>query len=153
MDINRNLLAEKQRDLHMKYHNKSASKESVSASVSVEGKKTSKKKSQVPEYKGGCAAPHESCEGINDTETEGGKHDGKGDAKTTGVPVMGKVYNTFGGSSNGPRELVRSGDGDSLGKGQVGAKRHHKVFKNQIDGITKPIIRRLSRRVCLFSSE
>ena len=94
---------------------------------------------------------HESCEGIDDTETEGGKHDGKGDSKATGVPVMGKVYNTFGGSSNGPRELVRNGDGDSLGKG--GAKRHHKVFKNQIDGITKSIIRRLSRRVCLFSSE
>jgi len=35
--------------------------------------------------------------------------------------------------------------GKSLGKGKIG-KRHKKVLRNNIDGITKPAIRRLARR-------
>jgi hypothetical protein len=79
----RNRLAEKQRDLHMKQQNKAAAKEGVSSSVAAEGKKTSKKKAQGAEHKGWCAAPHESCEGINDAETEGGKHGAKGGRSTS----------------------------------------------------------------------
>jgi histone H4 len=44
-------------------------------------------------------------------------------------------------------EEYRSGrgkGGKGLGKG--GAKRHRKVLRNNIDGITKPAIRRLARR-------
>ena len=33
-----------------------------------------------------------------------------------------------------------------MGKGQMGAKRHRKVFRETIAGITKPAIRRLARR-------
>jgi len=41
------------------------------------------------------------------------------------------------------------GGGKGLGKGAKalgGAKRHRKVLRNNIDGITKPAIRRLARR-------
>jgi histone H4 len=64
--------------------------------------------------------------------------------KTTGGPGMGKGYKALGGRSSGPRQPGRSGGGAALGK--AGAKRHHKVFSKQIDGITKPTIRRLARR-------
>jgi histone H3/H4 len=40
-----------------------------------------------------------------------------------------------------------SGRGKGLGK--VGAKRHRKVLRDNIQGITKPAIRRLARRGCL----
>jgi len=42
-------------------------------------------------------------------------------------------------------EKTTSNYGKSLGKGKMG-KRHRKVLKNNIDGITKPAIRRLARR-------
>ena len=79
----RNRLAEKQRDMHMKQQKKVAAKEGVSSSVGAEGKKTSKKKTQGAEHNCGGAAPHESCEGINDAEAEGGKHGSKGGRGTS----------------------------------------------------------------------
>jgi|UniRef100_A0A914DYW8 histone H4 len=40
----------------------------------------------------------------------------------------------------------RGKGGKGMGKGQIGAKRHRKVLRDNIAGITKPAIRRLARR-------
>ena len=47
-------------------------------------------------------------------------------------------------SGAAPAPAGRGKGGKGLGKG--GAKRHRKVLRNNIEGITKPAIRRLARR-------
>jgi histone H4 len=41
---------------------------------------------------------------------------------------------------------MKTGGGKSLGSGAPGAKRHRKVLRENIQGITKSAIRRLARR-------
>ena len=61
----------------------------------------------------------------------------------TGPRLAASRDATVGGSQGGPR-LGRGRGGKGLGKG--GAKRHRKVLRDNIQGITKPAIRRLARR-------
>jgi len=42
--------------------------------------------------------------------------------------------------------MGRGKGGNGLGKGKGGAKRHRKILRDNIQGITKPAIRRLARR-------
>ena len=54
-----------------------------------------------------------------------------------------KLYTTIISTTNNNNVRKRKG-GKGLGKG--GAKRHRKVLRDNIQGITKPAIRRLARR-------
>eukprot|EP01087_Luapelamoeba_hula_P018657 TRINITY_DN604_c0_g1_i1.p1 TRINITY_DN604_c0_g1~~TRINITY_DN604_c0_g1_i1.p1 ORF type:complete len:135 (-),score=26.17 TRINITY_DN604_c0_g1_i1:105-509(-) len=56
---------------------------------------------------------------------------------------LGKGGKSFGGKGLGGKGLGGKGLG---GKGLTGAKRHRKVLRDNIQGITKPAIRRLARR-------
>ena len=59
--------------------------------------------------------------------------------------LQGLVSGTLGGSSRCLGKMSGRGKGGKgLGKG--GAKRHRKVLRDNIQGITKPAIRRLARR-------
>ncbi|KAK4666812.1 Histone H4 [Podospora pseudopauciseta] len=54
-----------------------------------------------------------------------------------------------GPSSSRAKAVMRSVGGKAplgVGKGKVGAKRHRRILKDTIQGITKPAIRRLARR-------
>lgn len=55
--------------------------------------------------------------------------------KTPGISALSFTLNTMSGRGKG---------GKGLGKG--GAKRHRKVLRDNIQGVTKPAIRRLARR-------
>ena len=63
--------------------------------------------------------------------------------------MSGKRYTrleegNMSGRGKGGDMSGRGKGGKGLGKG--GAKRHHKVLRDNIEGITKPVIRRLARR-------
>ena len=49
-------------------------------------------------------------------------------------------------SGRGKGKGYGSGAGKGLGAGKGGAKRHKKVYRDNLQGITKPAIRRLARR-------
>lgn len=48
--------------------------------------------------------------------------------------------------STSTRTAGAGGKGKGKGKGKGGAKRHRKILRDNIQGITKPAIRRLARR-------
>ncbi|KAM1341808.1 hypothetical protein ACFX2F_006209 [Malus domestica] len=56
----------------------------------------------------------------------------------TGFATAGAIFNGLGAMTG------RGKGGNGLGKG--GAKRHRKVLRDNIQGITKPTIRRLAHR-------
>jgi|Laugresbdmm110sn_1035088.scaffolds.fasta_scaffold01989_2 histone H4 len=60
-----------------------------------------------------------------------------GQTSAPGNGGAGKSYKTLGGAGRGK-------GGKGIGKG--GARRHRKVLRDNIQGITKPAIRRLARR-------
>nr|ACG37173.1 histone H4 [Zea mays] len=67
--------------------------------------------------------------------------DEPGTLAPTGLFVGGTKYMVIQGE---PGVVIRGKKGTGLGKG--GAKRHRKVLRDNIQGITKPAIRRLARR-------
>lgn len=50
------------------------------------------------------------------------------------------------GKSGGKTGMGKGGKGYGTGKGKSGAKRHSKIVNENIQGITKPAIRRMARR-------
>ena len=63
---------------------------------------------------------------------------------TYGTSASNVATTNHGAQRAGPTSSGRGKGGKGLGKG--GAKRHRKVLRNNIQGITKPAIRRLARR-------
>mgnify|MGYP002632483934 CR=1 FL=1 len=78
----------------------------------------------------------------------GEKWPGQGKQCAVGVQVAGYKYERIWRLSISTTETItmtgRGKGGKGLGKG--GAKRHRKVLRDNIQGITKPAIRRLARR-------
>ncbi|SCZ87835.1 BZ3500_MvSof-1268-A1-R1_Chr2-3g05333 [Microbotryum saponariae] len=59
-------------------------------------------------------------------------------------PFLHKLANSHSPAPNPPQQQLLQTGGKGLGKG--GAKRHRKILRDNIQGITKPAIRRLARR-------
>ena len=73
-----------------------------------------------------------------------GKRAGKGNIKGSRL-LRGRSSQHFGKSVEAINSMSGRGKGGKgLGKG--GAKRHRKILRDNIQGITKPAIRRLARR-------
>ena len=62
-------------------------------------------------------------------------------------PITSNVPTRLGRPAQGAEQPTSSGRGKgNKGLGKSGAKRHRKVLRDNIQGITKPAIRRLARR-------
>ncbi|GFR07977.1 histone H4 type VIII [Trichonephila clavata] len=83
----------------------------------------------------------------NDSEDDSGLQNTQKDATSTAVLGVSEAAVKGDDPSNEDEAAKMSGrgkGGKGLGKG--GAKRHRKVLRDNIQGITKPAIRRLARR-------
>jgi histone H4 len=80
---------------------------------------------------------------MNTTDSQTSQHGGEGKIAIFCVAIFD--INRFVGPTHGNEKMSGRGKGGKgLGKG--GAKRHRKVLRDNIQGITKPAIRRLARR-------